>query len=161
MTLDDLDKHISIVTESVARALSRRTVLARATKGLVATIAGVTLGELMNVREAFAVSCNCHPANGTYCSNCPNGVGCPSGCSACTGTDYCGGWCTWDHGWWLSCSGLGSCGNGYRICTDCKCPNCGSNNTSVCTCLSAIICQNCCTREQVAAEARRLAAMYG
>lgn len=159
--LEEFDKQVSVFTESLARRLARRKMLGTAVKGAVAAIAAATIGQFTNLRQAFAVSCTCDDnwTNGVPCDNighsCPSS-GCPSGCSVCCCND-CNGWCNYPSGSWTSCSGLGKCGNGYKICTDCKCGNpCTKQNR--CTCLSQCICCNCCTKADVQAEMRRLAA---
>lgn len=161
---DQLDERTSRLTESVARAVSRRRVLVRTAKGIAATIAGVTLGQLIAVRNAFADSCSCNWYGGSGNANCPSwphpcpwGQGCPSGCSVCTSSDVCRNgvyYCNYAGGSWGTCYG-GKCGNGHYVCTDCKCPNC----SYVCTCLSQeFYCGNCCTPQEVEAEMRRLVA---
>ena len=163
--LEGIDKHISVLTESLARALSRRKVIEAGVKGVFATIAAGALGQLVDIKQAFAgCTCECDDCwtQGNPCNdfghNCPTGAqgGCPSGCSICTSSDYCGGFCGYPSGYWVSCSGLCACHGGYRLCTDCKCPNC----SVTCTCLSGIFCCNCCTRQDVEAEMRRVAALY-
>lgn len=150
--LEELDKRISTFTESVTRRISRRKALANTTKGLFATIAGIAFGELSNIKNAFASSCNC---TGHICACGGNGLTCPSNCTTCTSSDWCNGYCDHPNGYWVSCSGLGRCGNGYYVCIDCKCPGC--NNT--CTCLAGCFCCNCCNHADVEAEMRRVAAL--
>lgn len=158
---DELDKRTSLLTESVARAISRRRMLLKAAKGTVTAIAGVALGQLIGVRNAFA-ACGCNWYGGAGNANCPDvggcpATGCPAGCSLCTSSDVCrnsqGYYCNYAGGSWVACTGQGTCGNGHRTCTDCKCPNC----SYVCTCLSVCICCNCCTPQDVEAEMQRLA----
>lgn len=161
---EEFDKQVSILSESLARSLSRRRMLANSVKGAVATVAGVALGTLVNVHDAFAVTCTCNwyegrvNCPGTSGCNPPGGGVCPSNCSPCTSIDVCrdknGYYCPYSNGSWTSCTGLGTCGNGHKICMDCKCPNC----SYVCTCLSNCICCNCCNPKDVEAEMRRLAA---
>jgi hypothetical protein len=164
---EKFDRQISYLTESIARGISRRQVLTRTVKGVIATAAGTALGIFVNMKEAFAVTCTCDWYGGSGNAGCPNhpscpgNGGCPSGCSPCTsyngqltcnnGTYACG----YSNGTWVSCTGLGYCGNGSRICTDCKCPDC----SYVCTCLSACFCCNCCTPQDVEKEMQRLKAM--
>lgn len=164
--LEDLDKNISLLTESVARSLGRRRLLVNTAKGLFATAASLTLGQLTNLKDAFAVTCTCNWAcnsdgKNTNCAKqggCPR-TGCPSNCSICTTSSGCGTVCNYSGGYWVSCSGLCTCGGGYRLCTDCKCHNsCSCPN--VCTCLSQIFCCNCCKKSDVEAEMRRIAALY-
>jgi hypothetical protein len=161
---EKLDKRTSILAEGIARSLSRRQVLVTTVKGTVATVAAATLGILVDLKTAFAITCDCHWYDGIV--GCPNygacnsgGPGaCPSGCSYCTSADVCrdskGYYCGYSDGWWVSCTGFGQCGNGYKICSDCKCTTC----SYVCTCLSNVICSGCCTPQQVEAEMRRLMA---
>lgn len=151
----DSDKLISIFTESIVRGIQRRKFLSRGIKGAFATVAGLALGNLTGIKNAFAVSCTCDWAFGGQCLGTGDvGQNCPSGCSTCTSSDNCNGWCNWSSGFWVSCTGLGACGYGYKICKDCKCPNC----SDVCTVLSNIICYGCCTEKQVEEEMKRLAA---
>ena len=164
---EEFDKRISILSESLARSLSRRRMVTISVKGAAATLAGATLGIFTQVHDAFAITCTCNWYDGSGNANCPNHSGCntpgygvcPPGCSPCTNVDYCydtdsGYYCNYPNASWTSCTGLGTCGNGHKICVDCKCPNC----SYVCTCLSNCICCNCCTPMDVEAEMRRLAA---
>jgi hypothetical protein len=158
--LEEFDKHVSILSESLARMLTRRKMAGTTVKGLFTTVAAATLGQLPNLGEVHA-SCHCTCddcwTTGYPCDHigypCPPHY-CPSGCVTCYIGD-CGGWCTYTSGTWVSCSGLGKCGRGYRICRDCKCPHCSHK----CSCLSAIVCENCCTAQDVRSEMARLAAM--
>jgi len=159
--LEDLDKSISIVSESIARALSRRKMVRYSVRGLFATVAAATLGQFIGLGEADA-SCHCtcddcwttgHTCN-HYGHPCPS-HNCPSGCTTCTSHDWCGGWCNYRSGKWVSCYGLGVCGKGYRICRDCKCPTCRVK----CTCRSAIVCYSCCTVSDVKTEMVRIAGL--
>ena len=162
---EDFDKQTSILSEQIARSLSRRRVLATSVKVTVAAVAGATVGTFLNSKAAFAANCTCNWYGGSGNANCPGTSGCnpsggnicPTGCTPCTSSDYCrSGYyaCIYAGGYWVSCTGLGNCGAGSRECADCKCPNC----SHVCTCLSNCICCNCCTPQQVEAEMRRLAA---
>ncbi len=159
--LEDLDKGVSIVSESIARVLSRRKMVRNSVKGLFATVAAATLGQFIGLSEADA-SCHCtcddcwttgHSCN-FYGHPCPPHY-CPSGCTTCTSLNWCGGWCNYRSGKWVSCYGLGVCGKGYRICRDCKCPTCRVK----CTCRSAIVCYYCCTSADVKTEMGRIAAL--
>jgi hypothetical protein len=165
---DEFDRHLSNFTESVARSISRRQIMTRTVKGVIVTVAGTALGTLVNMKAAFAVSCTCDWYGGSGNANCPShpgcgGAGCPSGCTPCTGDHSKGIYncnngyysCGWISGSWVSCTGLGICGNGSRICTDCKCPDC----SYVCTCLSQCTCCNCCTPQDVEQEMKRLKAL--
>src|SRR5574337_1838818 len=111
--LEEFDKQISIWSESFARKFNRRKMVGGAVKGVVATIAAATVGQLANFGEAFAATCTCddgwttgHPC-GHYGFPCPHNAslvdGCPSGCSVCMHPS-CGGWCTYTSGHWVSCS---------------------------------------------------------
>jgi hypothetical protein len=171
---ENFDEQVSTFTEGVARSLSRRRVLVTSAKVAAVTVAGATLGIFVNIKDAFASTCTCHWYGGSGNANCPshpgcngiNGV-CPSGCSICVcavwqnnncvqeGCVIPGYGCNYPNGSWVSCTGQGTCGNGQRVCVDCKCPNC----SYVCTCLSSCVCCNCCTPQQVEDEMRRLRAM--
>jgi hypothetical protein len=147
---DTLDKHISNIAESMARRVNRRRVITRGIKGGFALVAGLALGQLSNLKEAFAVTCTCNWAGGSGNANCPNvggcpAQGCPSGCSICTTSSGCGTICNYASGFWVSCTGLGSCGKGYRLCRDCNCNGCNY----ICTCLSATICNFCCSKKEL------------
>ena len=159
--LEDFDKQVSIFAESLARKFNRRKMVGTTVKGLFATIAGATLGQFTSMGKALA-SCYCtcddcwttgHSCN-YYGHPCPPHY-CPSGCTTCTSYDWCGGWCDYRSGKWVSCYGLGVCGRGYRVCRDCKCPTCRLK----CTCRSAITCYYCCSAQDVKAEMQRLAAL--
>ena len=151
--LEDLDRQVSLTSETIARTLSRRRVLVNSVKGLVATVAGVTLAQLTNIKRAFAfVCCGGVDCYSTYGLVCPSQRGCPSSCTVCTNAD-CSSYCLYSSGFW-TCGGQGTCGNGFRYCTDCKCPDCSKK----CTCESQCICCGCCTPHDVEAEMRRLAA---
>ncbi len=169
--LEELDRNISIISESAARTLNRRRFLTGMLKGLVSATAALTLGIWMDVKSAFAIdfskcqtcnnNCTCNWIPNSSNANCPKkggcpSTGCPSGCSHCTGSDSCGGWCIYSDGAWCACNCLGRCGNGYRVCIDCKCSSCSGY---LCTCLSTIICANCCTHKEVEEEMRRIAAL--
>ena len=150
----DPDKLVSNVSESIARGMQRRKFLSRSIKGVFATVAALSLGNLAGIKNAFALTCTCDWAFEGQCT----GTGgsqqnCPSGCTTCTKTDSCSNWCNWTNGFWVSCSGFGPCKAGFEICRDCKCPNC----SYVCTVLSGILCYGCCTAKQVEDEMRRLA----
>lgn len=167
--LESVDENVSRIAEEVARQLTRRQALITGVKGLTALVAAVTAGRFVAVTDAFAVTCTCNwlpLGSGTDCyghgyGTCPYGGGCPSGCSPCTGQTCCAGYggcyswqccCIYSGGQWVSCNSLGTCGLGYRLCTDCTCPNCAHT----CTCRSGIICGNCCTPGDVQAEMARL-----
>ena len=151
---NDFDKQVSVWTESVIRSTQRRKFFSKGIKGVAAIISGATLGSLASTKGAFAaanVTCTCDWAQGRQCASTS---GCPSGCSVCTKTDWCSGWCDYPGGSWVSCSGLGHCGYGYRTCLDCKCSGC--NN--LCTVLSDVICSGCCSPQDIEAEMKHLIA---
>jgi hypothetical protein len=164
---NDLDRQISIWSESVVRAISRRRFVNKAVKSTFAILAGLAAGTWVGVKDAFAVTCTCDWYDGSSNANCPKHPGCnssppsscPSGCSLCTSSDYCldskGYYCNYSGGYWISCTGLGQ-GGGFKYCLDCKCPNC----SYVCTCLSECICCNCSKPAQVEAEMHRLQALF-
>ncbi len=159
--LEKLDEHISELSESIARTMNRRQLLTRTVKGVFATAAGLTLAQFTNLKSAFAITCTCMWAGGSGNANCPHTSGCPgginppcpSGCVTCTTSSGCGTICNYPGGSWVSCSGFGPCGMGYKCHSSCSYPN-------VCTCLSPIICYNCCTRKAVEEEMRRIGAVY-
>jgi hypothetical protein len=159
---ETLDKHVSQFSESFARKMNRRKAMTTAAKAIFASTAGLALGQIVDIHAALAQACTCDWAGGSGNANCPKTSGCPqlqgcpSGCTACTKTDNCGGLCIYPQGYWYGCTG-GPCGYGRRYCTDCKCPGC--NN--VCTCLSEWYCYGCCTPHDVEAEIRRITAQYG
>lgn len=154
---EDFDKRVSVLSESFARMLSRRRVAGMTVKGLFATVAGATLGQVTGGAANASCYCTCDDCwtVGHHCDHigfpCPP-HNCPTGCVTCHSGD-CGGWCNWQSGKWVACSGLGKCGKGYRYCRDCKCPHCSHK----CTCRSAITCENCCTAQDVRNEMERLA----
>ncbi len=153
--LDELDEHLSMLSESFARRLNRRKAFTNTAKGLFATAAGITLAQLTNITKAFAVSCTC---TGNLCT-CGGTAGnqCPSGCTTCTKSSGCS-YCPHSSGSWVSCTGLGNCGAGYKVCIDCKCGSGSCSQSTFCTCLSSCICCSCCNKQDVEAEMRRLAA---
>jgi hypothetical protein len=155
ISLRPTDKAIGESLEDTARVLSRRSAVLGVLKVLIGSAAGISAGTLVGATKAFAVTCTCHYIHGNICGGTTTSA-CPSGCSICTSSDYCSGWCIYSGGCWTSCTGLGTCGNGSRICCDCKCPNC----SSMCTSLSDCICCGCCTPEEVKyVGARELAAL--
>ncbi len=152
--LEELDEHLSMLSESLARRLNRRKALVNTAKGLFATVTGITLAQLTNITNAFAVSCSC---TGNICTCGGSGYQCPSGCSTCTSSSGCS-YCPHPSGHWVSCNGLGNCGNGYKVCIDCKCSSGTCSQSTFCTCLSGCICCSCCNPKDVEAEMRRVAA---
>jgi hypothetical protein len=162
--LEEMDKYISSLSESVARSMDRRQILKKGIKGVFAATAGMALGQFANIKNAFAVTCTCNWAGGSGNANCPkssgcplgSSAGCPTGYSVCTSSSGCGTICNWPGGRWVSCTGLGTHGHGYKLCTDCNNSGCAD----VCTCLSGIICYNCSTQKEVEEEMRRLGVVY-
>ncbi len=154
--LEDFDKQVSDWSESIVRTTSRRRFLYKTVKGAFVTIAGLTLGNFVNLSTAFANGCDCN----STCSGSGTGTFhqyCPSNCVTCVKTDGCfvhtTNLCPWDDGTWIGCSGFGQCGLGYRTCRDCRCTTC----SNTCIILSDIICSGCCHPKDVEAEMRRLA----
>jgi hypothetical protein len=152
------DTSVSILSEDVARKLSRRQALSRGVKGIATAAAALSIGELVRPSIASAVNCtcSCNPPFGCLCgSSCMNKTcpqnGCPSGCTICTTADGCGGNCPYDHGFWICCTGCGSCGLGYYVCYDCKCGS-DCNSGSLCGCKSNCRCSGCCSRSEVKAQ---------
>jgi hypothetical protein len=142
--LEDFDKQVSIWTESFARKFNRRKMVGTTVKGLFATVAAATVGQLVNVGQAFAVSCTCdvgwtqgHPCDywGYPCPHTNSMTnGCPSRMVVCKNGN-CGGWCDYSSGHWVSCSHLGPSGKGYKLCWDCT--NKSNPCHPKCSCLSA------------------------
>lgn len=164
--LEDVDQTVFTMSESVARTFGRRKFIIKTIKGVFATAAGLSLGQFIDIKDALAITCTCTWLGGASNANCPSKGGCnnglcPSGCSNCVTSDHCFkngiDQCPYGTATWVSCSGLGTCGNGYRICRDCKCNTCSGYT---CTCLSACNCCSCCRPEDVEAEMRRMAAQY-
>src|ERR1700736_4713170 len=106
-----LDDAVSRLSENFVRTLSRREVTIRGLKGLAATLAALSLGSVINVKEAFAGCASCNWIQGKHCSSCPIGYGCNSPCSVCT--TGCSGWCNYSTGYWVvpNCS-CGHCNYG-------------------------------------------------
>lgn len=155
--LGDIDRNLSVLTEGIARRFGRRQVLVTGSKGLFATVAALAVGQVIKPQDALAGGCTCSWLGGVGNANCPSqggcpSFGCPAGCSTCTTADGCSG-CIYDSGSWVSCSGLGTCGNGYQLCVDCKCGSC----SSTCTCLQGCTCCGCCRPADFEAELRRIA----
>jgi hypothetical protein len=150
-SLEKADRKLSLATEGVARKLSRRKLVERGMKGLVTTVAAVSVGGFVNVRTAFAADCTCSCSfpgcGGCFAcrgKGCPSSGGCPSGCYICTSGD-CPNNCGYSSGSWICCSGCGVCGFGYKACYDCRCTACNV----LCGCKSDCICAGCCSPQQV------------
>lgn len=152
--LEEFDKQISVWAESFARNYNRRKMVGTTVKGLFATVAAATVGQLVNAGQAFAATCTCDDGwtTGKPCGHwgfpCPHNTsltdGCPSNCSVCKSTDSthgCKGWCNYTSGHWVSCTGCGTSGKGYKLCWDCHCPPgaCFQNGHHPCSCLSGCI----------------------
>lgn len=166
---DKFDTRVGELTEKITRRMSRRDALRTAVVGGAASIAALAVGQRPAEARALT-SCDCGPTYrcGHYGHSCPS-YGCPSGYDLCkNGSAYCscdqghynvqGYCCEYSSGSWVACNNGGTCGAGYRLCYDCHCPSgCTYSGCRYwCTCLSACICCNCCTKEQVRAEMKRL-----
>ena len=145
----ELDEKVLAASASMARMLSRRSLLARALQGSAATLAALTMGTMTGVKDSFATTCT-HCGNwfgsgcsgcSPQCSGCPSN-GCPSGRSICK-AGQCRP-CEYSNGYWVACSGGGICGGAFKLCYDCKNSSCG-----VCTCLSSWLCTGCCSAADV------------
>lgn len=160
--INEADRVVGIWTEELARKVDRRHILVKGIRGLAASVAAVSVGSFAEVKQVFAVTCTCNwirkQVNCPSHCCCPTGAGCPSGCSFCTSSDSCGGWCIYPDGCWTSCNSFCTCGYGYKLCCDCKCNSCSGY---LCTCLSQVICCQCCTPADVEAEMSRLQAEMG
>jgi hypothetical protein len=142
-----IDETINVMSEDLARMVSRRSVLGKAFKGIVGGVAAGTVGSLATATSALA-SCTCGYINNNNCGGGCQYGGCPSGYSACN-TSMCGS-CIHPTGW-VACDNLCTCHFGYRVCTDCTwCTSCGCS--AACTCLSGVICCGCCSPRDVAEE---------
>jgi hypothetical protein len=154
--LSTLDTDLSLLSESAARKLNRREVMTHSLKGVVATVAGISVGALIRPSDALADDCQCGwPGGppGQTCGSigytCPS-WGCPSGCQTCIQGD-CDD-CGYPSGWWTSCS-CGLCNIGFRACFDCVCTGCGYGE---CGCLSGCQCFSCCNRAELVAKLQEL-----
>lgn len=146
-----VDEKLSVLSEGLARKVSRRRFLARGVTGVGATIAATTLMEFEGMPAARASTCGCSPPRGVFCGGCQNAnsVTCPAGCSVCT-RGQCSG-CIYTSGYWVGCSGQGTCGNGYNVCYDCKCGSC----SGTCGCGSNCRCCGCCSPAELWKEQAR------
>ncbi|WP_157254433.1 hypothetical protein [Nonomuraea typhae] len=152
-TSSKIEKYTTDATDQLARQVSRREGLKRALAGATTLIAGVAVGQFAGAKSAAAaVDCPCAPPRGVYCSGCPTN-GCPSGHVICKTSHGCDP-CIYSDGYWVSCTGLGSCGGGFRLCYDCK-KSSGTCSTT-CGCRTGILCSGCCTADEVKAEMARV-----
>jgi hypothetical protein len=155
-----LDDAVELVEESAARGVSRRSLLSRAVRAVPLAFAGVAVGSMGRLTDVMASNCpGCTYTNHNNCGQtCYAPNYCPSGYKLCCNNSGCGGLCPHPPSsgcQWIGCSGLGKCGQGFRVCTDCI-PTSGGCSRA-CTCYSNVICTDCCTREDVHAEQLRIA----
>jgi len=148
-----LDTRVGKGTEKVARAINRRAALRTVILTGATTAGAVALGQ----RPAFAsVTCpeKCGPS--PICSSgCPN-LGCPPSHSLCKHPPTsCGGLCVWSTGTWVHCTGYGKCGQGFKLCQDCK----PTHSCNLCICVSGVLCRDCCTHHDVLTEQKRIEAV--
>jgi hypothetical protein len=158
--LKDIDESVSQLLESLARFNERRRFVKNTVKGVFAILTGLSVAQFTGLKEAFAASCTCSwlfgQVNCPGTSGCPPIGGCPSAYSVCTSSNDPNHLCPYYSGSWISCSGLGTCGQGFRICTDCfHLSLCGGD---YCTCQSGILCGYCCSKQAVEEEMHRVAA---
>lgn len=145
-----IDTRVGKATEKAARLVSRRAALRTAILTGAATAGAIALGQ----RPAFAtVRCpdRCGPS--PLCSyGCPT-LGCPPHHSLCKHPPVsCGGLCVWATGTWVHCTGYGKCGQGFKLCQDCK----PTHSCNICICISGVLCRDCCTVTDVRAERERI-----
>src|SRR6266511_238823 len=150
------DATIVQLTDNAVRRLGRRRALFMGMKYAAAAVAGVAIANLP-ARRAYADTV-CHPPHGTWCSaygySCPSGGGCPSQCLVCKSSDGCGV-CPWSSGYWFTDTGTcGICGQGFKLCYDCRCTGC----SSTCGCMSGCLCSGCCSPAEVKQEIARVRA---
>lgn len=153
---DKLDDAIGGLAERVSRRLTRRAALKSAIVGSAAGIAAIALGQ-----QPAMAALDCGPTVncGYYGKTCPF-AGCPSGYSLCKypscnypNQNWQGYNCEYSSGYWVAGSGYGNCHNGYYLCYDCV----GSGGCyDWCTCLSGLICGQCCTPSELKEEQKRL-----
>jgi hypothetical protein len=154
--LEQFDESVNLLSESIARRLTRRRVLINGMKGVVGSLAALSLGMLRTPLEALASNPGCSWLGGSTNKNCPQhptcpqAPGCPSGCSICT--DACAAHCPWPGGSWTVGS-CGTCNLGWYVCTDCMCNSC---DAYLCTCESICQCSRCCSPQSVSTELQRL-----
>lgn len=163
--IERTDRKLNLVTEDVVRAVSRRELVFKGLRGLAAAAAGVSVGSLVGVKDAFgrtACTCSCSYPGCGQCGcegkTCPTN-GCPSSCKICRSSD-CASGCPYADGNWICCNGCGVCGFGYYVCYDCRCPTCStcSGCSHKCGCKSGCLCSGCCSAAEVAAEMQKRAA---
>lgn len=140
-----IDDRIGAGAEKAGRFVSRRAALRTAILTGATAIGSLALGKA----PAFAaVRCpeSCGPS--PLCSqHCPP-LGCPAHHSLCKvrgGKNPCPGLCVWPNGTWVHCVGYGNCGEGFKLCQDCK----PSGSCNICICISAVLCRQCCTPQDV------------
>jgi hypothetical protein len=148
------DRRIGQWLEDASRRLGRRKVLTNGLKGVAAAVAAVTVGTWPGRAVAHPGHPYCHYPGHGHCSNlgksCPLNGGCPSGCYVCTTSSGCGG-CIYSSGYWATSSHCGICGEGFKLCYDCRCTGC----SRTCGCASKCLCSGCCRREDVEREMER------
>lgn len=149
-----VDRRTSVLTETLARRLSRRQALYKLARGFAGATAALSIGNLAAARDALAdptPGCGCAFPGGVGCSGCPAGGGCPSGCVKCLSSD-CGSPCIYADGNWIDTDcPCGPTGNGFFLCTDCRCITC----SNICGCRSHCLCGGCRSRGEVALEMAR------
>lgn len=135
---EGFDRTVSLWGEGLARRIDRRAFLRRSLRALGIATAGATVGTFFNPSAALA-ECSCNGGSQLCGPQFPTGKqGCPTGCTVCRDGD-CGA-CAYISGWWRCCSNCcGTYGHGYKLCYDCKCPNC----TNWCVQKSGCLCAQC------------------
>jgi hypothetical protein len=150
---DQADRRMSHLTEDLARKLSRRQILKKSVKGIVASVAGLTFGSTVGADPAHARACGCSYPGCGHCNcrgkSCPRNGGCPSGCVVCTKADCPSSACIYSGGSWIDadCS-CGTCGFGYFRCYDCRCTSC----SKLCGCRTTCLCSGCCRAAELRAQ---------
>lgn len=156
--INEIDRHTSVLTETIARRVSRRAALYKFARGFAGVTAALSIGNLAAARDALAdptPGCGCAFPGGPCGGNCPSGGGCPSGCVKCLSSD-CGDPCLYADGSWIDTDcPCGPTGNGFYLCTDCRCLTCNDK----CGCRSSCLCGGCRTKQEVALEMARF--VYG
>jgi hypothetical protein len=115
-----MNEHEQLLAEGVARAMSRRRLLRRASETMFAVVSGAAISGIFN-RPARAHTYNgqshcyyqsgadaCSPPHQTFCSGC-NGHACPSGYY-------------WTEAWgyFSACWCTNVTGTSYSVCCDCS-----------------------------------------